>query len=395
MSYEVYLTQYDRTGTIRHAVVQPLWARWTNSLYDDQPLVWALEEGNPQADDFAEFDIVEVYLRNKELGIQSADGGFVRDFVGILRPATPDGQQLSERQTSIDGVTWRVFKAPEQKHILSWRHVLWASGIANRSQFTSVAAETIMKTLVNYNATALATVANGRWREGDLSPGMGFTVNVLADAAAGNVLSKRMMGGNLLNILGELATIGGGDFSVSWQGIGTATFDFDFHLGQLGEDKSTGADRVLFAIENNTMKSPRLVANQARATVAVSAGRGTGAGREVDVVTGTDFAADNDLEMFVDARNETSSTGRINQGNEKLYQARAVAELVFEVIQTEAVFYSPVAVTGRKTYALGDFVLASYGVDFKRKVVRVSKDWRAPSAEDALIINIDTENEPP
>lgn len=387
MTYEVYIRQYDRTGTIRHAVVEPVWARWTNSLYDDQPLVWALEEGNAQADDFAEFDIVEVYLRNKELGIQSADGGFVQDFVGILR--------TNEIQTDADGTTRRVFYAPEQKHVLSWRQVLWATGTANRSRFTSVAAETIMKTLVSYNATALATAVSGRWRDGDLAPGMGFAVNVLADAAAGNVISKSMMGGNLLNILGEIADpVGGGDFSVSWQGVGTATFDFDFHPGQLGEDKSTGANRVVFSIENNTMRNPRLVTRAARATVAVSAGQGVGAAREVDVVNGPDYSASNDLEMFVDARNETTSTGRINQGNEKLEQAREIGELTFDVLQTADVFYSPVAVTGRKTYALGDRILASYGVEVSRKIIRINKNWRAPGAEDALQIGVDVENVP-
>lgn len=387
MTYEVFIRQYDRTGTIRHAAVQPVWARWTNSLYDDQPGVWALEEGNPQADDFAEFDIVEFYLRNKELGIQSADGGFVVDFVGILR--------TNERQTDADGITWRVFHAPEQKHILSWRQILWPSGTADRSQFTSIAAETIMKTLVNYNATALATAANGRWRDGDLAAGMGFTVNVLADTAAGNTISKRMMGGNLLDILGEIAgPVGGGDFSVSWQGVGTATFDFDFHLGQLGEDKSTGDNRVVFSLENNTMRNPRLVTRAARATVAVAAGQGTGASRAVDVVNGPDYTVDNDLEMFVDARNETTSTGLTNQGNEKLEQAREIGELTFDVLQTADVFYSPVAVKGRKTYTLGDRILASYGVEVSRKIMRTNKSWQAPASEDALQISIDVENVP-
>lgn len=389
MTYECFIRQYDRTGTIRHAVVQPVWARWTNSLYNDEPCVWALEEGNAQADDFAEFDIIEVYLRNKELGIQSADGGFVVDFTGILR--------TNERQTDADGITWRVFHAPEQKHILSWRHVLWPSGIDNRSTFDSVAAETIMKTLVDYNCTSLAAASsspNSRWRDGDLVPGMGVTVNVLADAAQGNTLTKSMMGGNLLNILGQIASIGGGDFSVSWQGIGTATFDFDFHLGQLGEDKSTGTDRVVFSIENNVLLTPRLVNRAARATACVSAGRGTGNSRLFEEVTGSDYAANNDLEMFVDARNEVDANGLINEGDEKLWLARQYGELTFDVLQTADTFYSPVDVTGRKTYATGDKVLVSYGGDFTRKIFRTSKQWTAPASEAALQIAIDVQDVP-
>jgi hypothetical protein len=320
-----------------------------------------------------------VRLRNTGLGIESG-GDFASAFVGILRDW--------KMETNEDGLTYITFSAPHERHILSWRSVLWYAGIANRSAFSDVPAETIMKTLVQYNCTADASVANGRQREGDLAAGMGLDVTIAADGGDGELLSVTMVGTNLLAALQKLDDQAGGDFSFEWQGGND--WEFDFHPGQLGEDKSTGANRVLFSLNNDTMHNPRLQRRGARATTAIAAGQGEGVDRQISAVDGPDYAAGYDLETFVDARNETEAAGRDFRGLARLEELRTREELVFDVLQTTNQFYSPVAVTGRKTYRAGDLVLAFYGTEQVRKIEQVNVNWKTPQNEDPFQVAITT-----
>jgi len=384
MPYELHLRHYDRTGTLKNAVLSPAWARFTESVVGQEPLVFGLEANHPQAADIEEFDIFQVMLRNADVGLTD----FVPAFVAI--------QRHIDLSADDDGVEMVVFTAPNEKHILSWRHVLWYSGVANRSEFSAVRAETIMKTVVDYNFTALAahTPADPqtRQRDGDMSAGMGLDVVTAPDQARGNVLSTAFSGANVLAVMRKLVERAGGDFSFTWQGDND--WEFEFHPGQLGSDKSAGADRVLFSLNNNTMLRPRLQVYGALATTAIAAGRGEETAREVSAVDGPDFAADYDIEGFVDARNEDSAAGREFRGAKWLEENRARAILSFDVLQTANQFYSPVAVTGRKTYRAGDLVLATYGVEAVRKIETVTVDWRPPDRGDAFLVSVTTREVP-
>lgn len=387
MAYELYLRHYDRDGSVKNAVVNPLWARFTDAVNEDAPLVFALNEESEEADAAEEFDLFEVMVRNRALGLTD----FERAFVGVLRHW--------ELETDEDGLTYWRFEAPHQRHILGWRSVLWPAGTNRRSDFRNVAFETLAKELVQYNFTSDAAHdandPNSRWRDGDLAPGMGVTIDIATDQGRGNNVTKAFAGGNVLGILQRLAPEGGGDFDLRWQGgaIGGAadTWQFEFYPGQLGEDKSSGADRVLFSRANSTLLRPRLRRRGATATVAIAAGQGPGAARETSTVQGDDYAADYDIEMFVDARNEATAGGRQEQGAEKLEGAQVVEELTFNVLQTADVFYSPVAVTGRKTYRAGDLVLASYGGEHVRKIRRLKVDWQVPDRGAAFAVDVTTE----
>ncbi|OGO66581.1 MAG: hypothetical protein A2029_01515 [Chloroflexi bacterium RBG_19FT_COMBO_47_9] len=108
-------------------------------------------------------------------------------------------------------------------------------------------------------------------------------------------------------------------------------------------------------------------------------------------VEGADYALDYDLETFVDARREATEEGRIFKGLEKLEPMGISAELTFDVLQTGNQFYSPVAVTGRKTYRAGNLVTAVYaGVEQVRKIERVEVEWKVPSNEDAFQVSLTT-----
>ena len=384
--YELHLRWYNRLGILKHGFVEPVWARFTDGISGDEPLVFALQEDHAALIDATEFDIIEVMLRNLDLGITDVDYNFVRAGVYIFRDW--------ECNTDDDGLTYYTLTAPSERSILSWRSVMYQAGLADRSIFSAVAAETIMKTLVKYNCTSFATVANSRHREGDLAAGMGIDITIAGDLGGGAPLSLACMGANLLDVLGKINDQAGGDFSFVWAGEGTADWTFDFHPGQLGADKSAGADRVLFSLKTSSMSNPRLRHFGARATTAIAAGKGVEDDRVISTVDGQDYATDNDIEVFVDARNEDTADGRVFRGAVRLTELQAYDELSFDVIQTSNQFYSPVAVTGRKTYRAGDLVLATYGTEQVRKIDKVVINWKAPQKNSPFEVSLVTREVP-
>lgn len=382
--WELYLIHYGSDGAVKNGYIAPLAASYTNSLANDEPLVFSLNETTyNDLTAVAEFDIIEVMIRNRGLGIQSAGGDFVRDFVGIVRGSNPD------RFTDNSGQTVLTWQAPEQKHILSWRRVGWPAGVADRSVFVLEAAETVAKTLITYNATGSATVGNGRHRAGSLAT-MGATLSVEADGSQGSNVSLTFAGAGLLEALAAVCELGGDYYQIEWQG-GSLAGDHEYAItwGR-GADKSSGANRVLFSIETNTMGNPRRRYTPAAATVAITAGQGQGADREIQIVNGADYSATNDIELFVDARDiEAGDTdGLTGRGESKLIEAAEVSTLEFDVLQTGDIFYSPTAVTGRKTYHVGDRVLANYGNDEVRRIRRAMVDF---DENGQLAISIETE----
>jgi hypothetical protein len=328
-----------------------------------------LAETYDEYETIREFDIIEVMVRNRFLGVQSAGGGFVRDFVGIVR-----GRPT--RQTSNDNITRLTWRALEQKHLLNLRRVMWPAGLNNRSTFTATPAETAVKTLVAYNCTSLATTANGRWRNGDLASGMGFSIDIEADGGAGEDVSLSFAGGNLLDSLIKICELGRAYYSLDWQGgsFGGA-HEWALTWGR-GSDKSSGAGRVIFSTDNGTLLAPVRQYDFATGTTAVSAGQGEGILREVTLVNGVDYAADNDIELFVDARNSTTAAGRAGQAASKWEESREQTGLDFDILQTSDIFYSPVAVVGRKTYRVGDLVVTDYGGVDVLRVKRAGVTWR-------------------
>lgn len=267
---------------------------------------------------------------------------------------------------------------------------MWPAGITDRSTFTGVDALTMMNLIVEYNLTASASVANGRWREGNLTTGMGFTVNIVTPLGpSGNNITLSVFGLRVLDALKKVRDIGGGDFSFTY--AGGITFDFEFRAGQLGQDKSSGANQVLFSLINNTMVSPSMRRQHAAASVSVVAGQDTGKNRQNTTVAGPDYVAGlHDIELFLDARNQDDA-GLVDAGLQRLFQMRTKYELDFNVQQTSDIFYSPIAVTGRKTYTIGDIVQVSYqGIEEAQQIEFATVYYKYPDRGDVFEIDIGT-----
>lgn len=228
-----------------------------------------------------------------------------RDFVGVFRQ--PD---------------WRFFDrpiftgyCPGLMTILSWRHVLWYAGTTNRSKFTTANSETVMNTLVNYNACASATTANGRRRNGAIT---GLTTE--ADGAGGVSIDWFCSYANLLETLQECAKIGGGDFDVIK--TSTTAWQWRFYVGQLGTDRSAS---ISFSMERGNMVDVvyRIDRLEER-TVVLVGGQGEESDRQYEIVTGTNYNVNtNNIESFVDAADVTTSAGLINRGTKYLYDREA------------------------------------------------------------------------
>lgn len=277
------------------------------------------------------------------------------DFYGLLRDR--------EYVTDESGTTTFVAYLDEQQDFLRRAIVAYRAGITDRSLFSNVAAETVLKTLVTYNATSAGTTGDGR---DDNVDAWGANISVEADGAEGSNVTVACPGRNLLEVLQEVADLGGLDFGLTKTGAQAWEFWVDTRMG----DDHT--DDVKFALNRGNMRRPRLRSNRrAEKTVAVVGGREAGGSRPVRVRTGANYhTLYNSFEMFVNGSQYDTSAGLDSAGDERLEELRAVDELSFEVIQVPSTLYG-------KHYRLGDTVGAYFlGFSYEPKIYRVAVDVR-------------------
>ena len=287
---------------------------------------------------------IEVYRR-------PSGQAWARDFVGIYR---------QPEWTFTDRKTFQAY-CPGLTSMLGWRVVNWPANTASRSKFTSAVGETIMKTLITYNATSSASTANGRKRAGAITG-----LSVEADGANGSTIDWYCHGKNLLETLIELADVAGGDYdlvktsSTAWQ--------FRWYTGQLGTDRTAS---VIFAMERGNMAEP--VYREKRLnerTVMCVWGQGEDAGRDYVTRTGVNYAAGNDIEEYINATDvaKGDTAGLNTRGDQKAVEFEAQEEFLFKTLQAPASLYGV-------HYFLGDLVTAVNpftGADLTLKVNAVS-----------------------
>ena len=238
-----------------------------------------------------------------------------------------------------------VLKCQGILSMLSWRHVAYYAGTADRSKFTSEAVETIANTLVTYNATTSGTTGDGRLRAA--AGGYPFTgLSVEADGGDGDSIDWYCAYSNLLETRQNLVK-GHGDFDIvktsdtAWQ--------WRYYDGQLGTDKSAS---VIFALSRGNMKQPAFRdIRSGEATVALVAGQGEESDRDVVIRTGTNYAAGNDIEIFVPATDidKDDTTGLNARGDASLSEREAVKSFSFGILETKATRY-------KVDFDLGDLV---------------------------------------
>lgn len=358
MAAEYYLLVKNSSGTKVAQITDYHYLTYRKVVNEPGILTFELDADHPAISTFQLDGQIEVWRRNTDYNI-----GWYADFYSLYR---------FSRYKFTDHDTF-LAECPGQLHWLSRRSIAWFSGTSNRSTFNATPAETIMKTLVQYNATTDATVANGRLRAGAFATA---TITIAADTAAGNILSWSGAYKNLLSELQDIAEAGGGDFDLVK--TGDTTWDFRWYTGQRGTDRTA---TVTFALQYGNMKEPTYERDRiGEKTVAVVAGQGEGSERATTVVTGPDFAAANDIEIFIDARDVKTTAALTSRGETKLQEYRSRNEFDFKVIQTAQTAYG-------LHYFLGDLVHAKYrDIEADVKVQTVTVSYQ-PQGEE--IIDVD------
>lgn len=326
----------------------------------------------------------DIYFAEFDLNYKNPDVQYLQDknIIQIVRsdPAIGLNQYVSLtaviRDTieyTVDGVDSIKARAYGGNSLLARRRIAYPADISDRTKFSLTNGETIMKTLVSYNCDpALATVANGRDRD---APTMNMTVQ--ADGTTGSTVYGWSCGGRqiLLAELQKLARVAGGDFDVV--STSTNTFEFRFYQGQLGTDRTLGGVQdVMFSILRGNMLNPKLSRlRNSEKTVAIVAGRGQEENRKIAIVEAFSHSDENDIEIFVDARNVQDDTILDGMGEQALLATGMQPTLDFTALQTP--LYNV-----EKDYFLGDLVLAEYnGLYFSMKVEEITFSYHDGSED--------------
>lgn len=285
------------------------------------------------------------------------------EFSGLVRRIT---------RIENDRTTYEV-TAVGMMAILGDRIVAWRSGVLNRSLFRASPAETVLKTLFNFNVGSSATTANGRLLDGRIT---GATTS--ASAGTGTNISIGVAGQNLLSAMQKVADDGGGDFSLTY--TAPSTFTFAWHLGQLGTDRSA---TVRLSVPLGTIGELSADTNRISDFNAVIVG-GTGEGaarryatRPSSLPTGLSLR-----EVFLDARNEKKATlTRLQQVGQIVLnrQARSVVTYSTSLLQSAALRYG-------RDYFLGDLVsILDRTTPVTQKVSEVGLEFTSEGQENVSV----------
>lgn len=358
--YELYV--YRRTGELAHRLTDFRRLEYIVEVnapgvcvFDvrgDHPVIATLEPDCP----------IEVWRRDAAAGLD-----WYRDFEGLFVD--------EERFADNDGHD--AFRAicPGKLDLLGREIVAWPAATADRSMFNATPAEFIAKTLVEYNATAAATAANGRVYTTDVA-----RVSVATSEVQGNTLTVYCAWRNLLEVLQEVARLGGGDFDLVSDG--NLGYEWRWFVGQRGADRSA---TVRFALQYNNMANPVLRRGRlAEKTRVVAGGQGEGDARALAVRTGPTYdAGNNSKTVFLNASQYTTLAGVEYAGDVRLDELRARDELSFTVLQAPGTRYG-------QHYAVGDLVTGYYqGITATKKIVKATVTVEPARGESISIETVD------
>lgn len=286
--------------------------------------------------------------------------GWYTEFMGFIR--TPQ-RQLTETDLHTCTIYARSFE-----------DLLHRRGIAYKSPLSVIGpADDVMKQLVNTNAGPGATSPPR------LFNGVTFNLQIAPSTASAPTYTRTELAyRNLFDVLVEIATAAGVDFTVSLTPANE--FEFRTYYPQLGIDRtiSTGMTPQIFSLGFANMRVPSYTKSRTEEiTSVIVAGQGEEAAR---VVIQQDSPAVSDspwnrIELMRDARNETTIDGLNTVAATELQKGAARENFTFSVIQT------PASVYGRD-YALGDLVTIQFNAQqADKKLIGVHINVNADSVE--------------
>ena len=313
--------------------------------------------------DFEHMGQVELWRSNSRLGLD-----MYNEFSAFI---------MDPEEVQSDGVPYYTARCPGQAVLLGQRYVLWFAGIANKSEFANKYAEYIMKELVLYNLGSSATTGNGRLVNGNRTD-----ISIEAGSTGGSQIEHYCSWDNLLESLQAIVAKGGGDFDLVQTAKNPNDWEIRFYAGQLGSDKTTGADAVVFSERNANLAEPRRRHNRRNErTVFAVLGQGDGDERDYRIVNGPDQSASNNIELYVDAKDieKGDTDGLDSRGEDKSLEFQAIPESGFDILQTDSAYYG-------LHYVLGDKVAVElFGNTESHLIDSVILTSMAGQAEKAVI----------
>lgn len=324
-----------------------------------------LSGGHPALDYLEENGQVEVW--------RNPGNGWYRDFTAVW---TDDYDWSYRAEPTFVGY------APGKLSILDGATVAWAAGSANRSTFEAVEAETIAKTLVDYNVTSSAGTANGR----DLDWRGPFTITTEYDRGQGTELDVACSRQPLLETLQDVAASGDGDFDLIRSSTDPLSFEFRWYTGQRGEDRTS---TVRFSVELANMQNVDYKHRGSQTkTAAVVGGRGEGANRDIEVRFSSDDSSDRHREAFVQGTEfEVGAVDALRDKGDRFLGDHGDTEVfAFDVAQTPSSKYGVhYCVDG----ALGDLVTVvrpNDGESQTHKIVEVTVAVHADGSDSISVL---------
>ena len=314
MANDFRLDLYSPSG-VRFAQVNRFLAlAFRNEINIAAPLTAVFNANDPVVSQLEDKSHVELYWRDK-----AVSSTWIKLFGGLYRK-----QNYEDKDTTLFRLT-----AFDYKVMLGYRINAFYANVLNRTKFLGVPAETIMKTMVTYNLTSQATTANSRLRDGTNWPSS--VISVAADAAGGNSKNWYNAHVTILENLRELSLEGGGDFDLIK--TGTNAFEFQFYPGQRGTDKSSS---VIFSKEKGNIGDPSYELDLGKEfTAGIVGGQGEDDIRDFVIRTGPNYAADNDIEVFIAATNidKGDTSGLNDAGDKRLNDLQAMETFAFKILQ--------------------------------------------------------------
>lgn len=281
-------------------------------------LTLTLKKDHAVFEDLGDYDFVEVYRKDPEKGIDWAlEFGGIFVYINIAEPS--------------EDVPYANLIAFDYLIYLNWRIIAYLAETTNRSKFSNAKAETISKTLVDYNLGPNATDSARKLSGGSLT---GFTIDT--DQNRGTSLTISCAFRNLLEVLQEIAVKGGGDFNIIRTG---ANLKFYWYPGQLGTDRR---DTLIFAKERGNIQNPEYEKSRIdERTIVLAGGAGEAQDRYTTTFTGDTYSSANHKEFFMDARDLTSddSAELGDRADAKLDEYKLEETTTLEIVQIEGCLY--------------------------------------------------------
>lgn len=255
------------------------------------------------------------------------------EFSGIIRAVVQIVSSIRSLQITAVGMM----------AILKDRIIAWPSEVVNRTKFTAQPAETIIKTLFDYNIGSLATTAQGRILNGVIT---GFSTG--ASSGAGSSLTLACSMKNLFQTLQETAYTGGGDIDIAY--TASSTWIFSWYTGQRGTDRSA---TVILSVPTGTISELIITTDRiSDFTSVVIGGAGVNKARIYATRPATLPTGLNSREIYSDAK---------STGNNSLASMRQQGSVMLTTTGRRRVTYKAKIIQGGslrygRDYFLGDLV---------------------------------------